>query len=351
MKDFYQVLGVDKKASSDEIKKAYKKKSFEFHPDHRPESVEDFKSVQEAYETLNDPVKRRAYDSGHTTKNRSRRKPPEPQKQHFYEDVVSNFFGGSTFRGRNIQVRLEIEFIEVLTGCSKSVKISKRNRCKTCQGRGFTEFQPCGRCKGTGRISVNDVPFEINTTCEVCAGTGKAAVVYCKDCLGNGFSANPIEKGVEVKIPAGILSGMQLRIVGEGEESSKTNGRNGDLIVFVIVKDHPYFLREGANINLEMPVSYTQLVMGDTIEIPTLDQGNLNVKIPPGSQPNTKIRLKGKGFPGPNGIMGDLYCILKLECPKELPEDYKIILDKLVDLEKKYVTPKIERWKNDRQRK
>lgn len=350
MKDFYEVLGIAKNANEEDIKKAYRQGAKKHHPDVNPgdpESIERFKEVQEAYDTLSDPIKKARYDSA-TPHMRFRRRPQpksgtsDPPPGFAFEEVMEEFFGGSTFKGRNITVRLEIEFKEVLTGCTKHIKIKKRKRCTGCVGKGFTGFQPCPNCEGSGAVQVADSPFGFSTPCQVCSGTGKASVVKCGDCIGSGYLPGYHEKALDVKIPAGIENGMQVRLVGEGEESIR-GGRSGDVMVFVLVKEHPIFSREGANISVEVPVSYTQLVLGDEIEIPTLAEGTLKVKVPAGSQSHTKFRLKGKGFPV-GLILGDLIATLKIETPKTFDEDYKKALERLSELEKKNITPRREQW-------
>ena len=349
MKDYYETLGISRSASVEEIGKAYRKLAFTHHPDRNPgdpEAVERFKEVQEAYDTLNDSVKKSMYDGGgHNMhfRRRPRHPGPTPPPGFSFEDVMADFFGGSSFKGRNITVRIEVEFKEVLTGCTKHIKVKKRKRCTGCQGQGFTGFQPCTHCEGTGATQVHDAPFEMRTACPVCAGTGKASVVKCGDCAGSGYFPGYYEKALEIAIPAGIENGMQVRLAGEGEESLR-GGRSGDVMVFVLVKEHPLFNREGPNLTVEVPVSYTQLVLGGEVEIPTLAEGTLKVKVPNGSQSHTKFRLKGKGFPTGKGSVGDLIATLKIETPKTFDEDYKKALEQLAELEKKNVTPRREQW-------
>jgi molecular chaperone DnaJ len=167
--------------------------------------------------------------------------------------------------------------------------------------------------------------------------------VKCGDCIGSGYLPGYFEKALSVKIPPGIDNGMQVRLTGEGEESVREMGRSGDVMAFVLVKDHPIFNREGANITVEIPVSFTQLVLGDEIEIPTLE-GSLKVKVPPGSQSHTKFRLKGKGFPTGQGTVGDLLATLKVETPKSLDEEYKKVIEQLAEVEKTTITARREQW-------
>lgn len=346
-KDFYQILDVLKTASADDIKKAYKKKSVEYHPDKSPENTEKFKAVQEAYEVLGDSHKRASYDRHGNMNFRTRGTTTSSGFSGF--DIFSEIFGGGqvNYRGRDIQIKVEIEFLDVLKGYNKPLKVKKREKCNTCSGNGYSSFENCSFCQGSGVVVHEEGPFSLQVTCSVCKGSGKTDIVNCDDCKGSAYSKNEIETTINLRIPVGIISGSQLKLPGEGEPSLK-GGKPGDLIVFVIIKDHPYFVRENQNLLLEVPVSYTQLVLGDTIKIPTLEE-SVNIKIPSGSQPNIKIRLKDKGFPTGRGNFGDLFCILKLEAPKELTDDYKAILNQLSELEKKYLTPRIKKWQKDQE--
>lgn len=356
-RDYYEILEISPTATATEIQKAYRKLARKYHPDanldeNEAEFAELFKEMQNAYETLSDPVKKSLYDlqrggkSSMNFRSRNSRAKPNARPSSQFEEVMEEFFGGnSTFRGRNIQVRVEIDFLQAYAGCTKSIKIKKKCRCPSCDGNGYTAFSACPNCRGSGYVKAAiDAPFALNAECPACFGSGKAATVACRDCKG-GFLPDMIEKGINVVIPAGINSGMQVRLQGEGEESAKNTGHAGDLVVFVIVKDHPIFRREGQNILLDIPVSYTQLVLGDSLEIPTLSGEKVKVEIPKGSQTNTKFKLKGRGFPGgPDGV-GYLEATLKIETPKDIQdEDYNKLLTQLSELEKKYIGPRREQW-------
>lgn len=344
MRDHYAVLGVDRTASIEEIKKSYRKLAMEKHPDRNPgddSAAEQFKEIQNAYEVLSDPTKKAQYDRGGPQPMNFRRRARSTDYSS-YQSVMEEFFGGgSIFKGRNIQVRVEIELKDVYTGCSRHIKVKKRKVCTVCSGKGITGFTPCGVCGGSGFGKVVDAPFEMQTSCQVCGGSGKASVVKCSGCAGSGFLPGYTEDNLTVNIPAGIDNGMQVRLVGKGE-GSVHGGNTGDVVVIVLVKKHEIFDREGGNLTVDVPVSYTQLVLGSEVDIPTLDQ-IVKVKIPEGSQTNTRFRLKGKGLPYKGGL-GDLIATVKIETPKNLDQDYRTVLEGLAEVEKKVVTPRREQW-------
>lgn len=349
---FYEILGITKNATDEDIKKAYRTNAKKHHPDANlddPKAADRFKEIQEAYDTLIDPSKRAMYDGGQSPRMQFRRKSKKsdaPQPEYSFETVTEEFFGGSSFRGRNIAVRIEIEFNQIRTGCTKHIKVKKRKICTGCQGLGTTGYKQCANCNGKGATSKEnsfyDAPFEILTPCNICKGLGKVSVTKCGDCIGSGFLPGWYEKPLTVTIPPGIDNGAQLRLAGEGEDSMRL-GRPGDVMVFVLVKEHPILTRDGPNLLVEVPVSYTQLVLGDEIEIPTLSE-TVKVKVPPGSQSHTKFRLRGKGVPNGNGGLGDLIATLKIETPKIIDEEYKKTFEVLSNLEKKNITPRREEW-------
>lgn len=330
MTNFYEVLGVEKTATADEIKKAYRKLASLHHPDKCPDDVvgatAKFKEITEAYETLSDTNKRSRYDNPHT--------------QNF--GGLFDFFNSDfnpVVRGRNVQVRVQVTLEEILTGCQRDVKVKNRSRCQDCNGDGGKKFEICENCQGSGTIKVSMMPFQVNATCNMCHGSGRKIVEKCEKCEGSGMFAAE-EKVVQVKIPAGVENGMQLKVAGEGE-ASKTGDMNGDLLILIVVEDHPVFTREQQDLSLTVPVSYTQLVFGADLEIKTLQNDVVVVKLPAGSQSSAKLRLRGKGLPdlakrGPNG---DIIVKIQLETPKELNEEYSNVLKQLAELEKKYITP------------
>lgn len=345
MKNYYEVLGLSKTATPEEIKKSYKKLARENHPDSNSGNVERFKEIQEAYEVLKDPTKRAHYDSGGSFNMQFRTRGPagfNPMGAGFsFQDAMEGFFSGSNFRGSNINVRLEIEFEESFSGCKKPIKVKKRKICSTCRGKGFASFDHCNNCAGSGFSTVNDGPFQIRMPCQSCGGTGRINVQKCETCSGAGYESDTnIDMEIEIEVPAGVDNGMQMRMTGQGEASLK-GGQPGDLIVSLVVKSHPLFTRDGFNVCLDMPVSYTQLVLGDEIKVPTLTEELAIIEIPAGTQTGTKFKLKGRGF-----ISGDLIVTVKVDIPSVLDDEYKTAMADLAELENKNVSSKRKDYLN-----
>lgn len=330
MKTPYEILGISSLASKAEIKKAYKEKSKFFHPDLNSDvnAIENFKAVQNAYETLS---KIKEYEPFNDFE--------ESWSEFFDDDLYKtngdyfekDIFKDSLFKGRNINSKLEISFLESFTGCKKTILIKKRDRCKDCN-KGLLQ---CKDCRGSGLPKDKQSLY-----CNNCKGSG---CVKCKSCT-NGFYADNKEFSLEVTIPKGIENGTQIRLIKKGEESSARYGESGDVVVTVSVKEHYIFKRDKLDIVLDVPISYTQLVMGGDCLIPSLTAEKFSVKIPAGSQPSTKLRIKGNGFTV-NNRQGDLIIALKLEVPKTLNEEYKDLINKLSKLEIDNLSPRIEKWK------
>ena len=336
MKDYYEILGISNTENIEDIKRAYRIEARKHHPDlnqNDPGSTDRFKKIQEAYENLSDPIKKSSYDA---------QNPAGSQQDFSFQEDMNGFFNGTVHRGRNFSIRIEVDYKDVLLGCTRSVLIRKKLRCVSCQGCGAEKFECCDFCHGTGSMKIVDVPLEIITVCQKCNGSGKKISRKCGKCGGSGFLPDYFNHQLGVFIPAGAESGSTFRVAGEGEESRK-GGNFGDLIIFITVKKHDFFHKEGPNLTIDVPVSYTQLVLGSEIEIPTLNDGFVKVKIPKGSQSHTKFRIKGKGILF-HGVVGDLIATVKIETPKILDDSHKKVLEELAKIEQLNVTPKREHW-------
>ncbi len=345
-RDYYEVLGVAKTATKDEIKKAYRKLSKKYHPDINKEAdaADKFKEIKEAYEVLSDEQKKAHYDQfGHTDPN-----------QGFggggfggdfnggfggFEDIFSSFFGGGGARrrdpnaprqGADLQYTMSISFEDAVFGKETTIEIPKEENCDTCHGNGAkpgTKAETCSHCSGTGQVSVEqNTPFGriVNrTTCRHCGGTGKFIPHKCSTCSGTG-KVNKRKK-INVKIPAGIDDGQQLRVSGQGEPGVN-GGPAGDLYVVFHVKQHEFFERDGDDVYCEVPLNFAQAALGDEIQVPTL-YGKVQLKIPAGTQSGAKFRLKGKGIKNVRGYgQGDQHIIIKIITPKKLSEKQKQLL-------------------------
>lgn len=350
-RDYYEVLGVSKNASKDEIKRAYRKLSKKYHPDinKEPGAEEKFKEVKEAYEVLSDDQKRARYDQfGHEDPS---------QNQGFgggfsgfdgfggFEDIFNTFFGGGGSRRRNsnapragadLQYSMSISFEEAVFGKETDIQIPKEETCDTCGGSGAkpgTKPETCPHCHGTGQISTEqNTPFGriVNRrVCTHCDGTGQIIREKCSTCGGTGKVRK--RRRIHIKIPAGIDDGQQLRVAGQGEPGVN-GGPPGDLYIVFHVKPHEFFERDGDDIYCEMPLTFAQAALGDEIEVPTL-HGKVKLKIPAGTQTGTKFRLRGKGAPNVHGYgVGDQHIIVKVVTPTKLTEKQKQLLREFAEI-------------------
>lgn len=319
-KDYYNMLGVGKGATTEEIKRAYKTLAKKYHPDlnKNNDATEKFKEINEAAAVLSDPKKREQYDRFGTAEV-----PPGFTGFDFgdsgmdidFGDVFGSFFGGGDIFGRkrrrgpehgsDLRFEMDIELEDAAFGSEKTVSLKKLEKCPECNGTGAengTDFITCPDCEGTGYIKRSQrTPFGIfstTTTCPKCNGSGEYIREKCHEC--NGKSRIIVNKKTEIKIPAGVEDGMQLRVAGEGEAGEK-GGRAGDLYVILRIKPHKVFEREGNDINIEVPVSFSTAALGGEIEVPTLNDKK-TLKIPAGTQSNTIFRMKGEGIPNLNGF-------------------------------------------------
>ncbi len=354
-RDFYEVLGVARGASQDEIKKAYRKLALKHHPDKNPdnkaESEEKFKEATEAYSVLSDPDNRAKYDQfGHAAFSQGGGAAGGPFGgfsgdfsgfEDLFGDVFSSFFGGAAGgakrtkqrAGRDLKYDMEITFEEAAFGVSKDIEIGRRSRCGTCSGSGAaagSKPEKCKQCGGSGQARVQQGFFTFSSSCPSCNGTGEVIKKPCGSCSGAGLKLEKTK--LTVKVPAGIDSGQRLKLRGEGE-ASPGGGPSGDLYVLITVKEHPVFQRQDAELVCEVPISFAKATLGGELVVPTLE-GTANLKIPAGTPSGKVFRLKGKGLPilGSSG-RGDQHVRIFVEVPKAVSEEKRQILQKLLDLE------------------
>ena len=362
-RDYYEVLGVSKNASEDEIKRAYKKLARKYHPDMNPgdkEAEEKFKEVNEANEVLSDPEKKARYDQfgfagvdpsygGGAGAGGYGAGGYGAGGFDFGDlgDIFGSFFGGgfggaqrrnpnAPQRGESIRANVTISFTEAAFGCEKEIAVDRSEQCPTCKGNGCaagTTPEVCPTCRGTGTVQVRrQTPmgvFASSAPCTKCGGTGRIIHQPCPDCRGQGAVRK--RRSIKVTIPAGIDDGQTISLRGQGH-AGKNGGPNGDLLINIMVQPHELFHREGTSVFCEAPITYAQAVLGGTLEIPTID-GKVKYDIPEGTQTGSVFRLRGKGIPVLNGRgRGDQYVTVTIETPKNLNKEQKEALKKFSDL-------------------
>lgn len=338
-KDYYKTLGVEKEAAKEEIKRAYKKLAMKYHPDRAPEDKkkeyeEKFKEINEAVSVLGDEKKRQQYDQFGSSSFRG-----GGQQGFDYSDVMSQFrsgafgdfddifdqlFGGSrrssrSSRGGDLLYETEITLEEAAKGAEKEIQLNKLVNCSECNGKGALKFENCQHCHGSGYVKRTQRTafgiFQQSGPCPYCHGKGELPQDSCRECGGEGLIRK--RKEISINIPAGVEDGMRLRVTGEGEVGSN-GGPSGDLYVEISVKEHPVFIREENDLHITVPISFTQAVLGDEIEVPTID-GKAKLRIPAGTQSETVFRMRDKGLPFVNHISsGDQMVKVKIEVPKKL---------------------------------
>ena len=350
-RDYYEVLGVQKRATDDEIKKAYRKGAKQYHPDLHPGdkvAEEKFKEVNEAYEVLSDKEKRARYDQfGHAGVDPNFGAgggSPFGQDMDI-GDIFNSFFGGfggnrrnpnAPQRGNDVDTQVVITFEEAAKGCKKTVSYQNITTCDDCHGTGAqsgTQAKTCTACGGAGRVTVNQrSPFGVVQTqraCDACRGKGKIIETPCRTCNGNGRIRKT--RKIEINIPAGIADGQMMNVGGRGD-SGKNGGPAGDLHVYIGVKSHDIFQRRGDDIWCEMPITVTQAILGDEIVVPTLD-GKVKYPIHEGTQQGDVFKLKGKGIPNINGRgRGHQYVKVNIEIPKNLSGKQKDTIKKFDEM-------------------
>lgn len=362
-RDYYEILEVEKTASPEELKKAYRKQAIRFHPDKNPgdkAAEENFKEAAEAYEVLSDPNKRQRYDQfGHAGLGGngfgggfSGSMNMEDIFRHFgdifgggFDDPFSAFFGGggrrggkTVNRGSNLRVRVKLNLEEIAHGVEKKIRVNKYLACNTCKGTGAKDgsaYQTCSTCKGSGHVTRVTSTFigqmQTTSTCPHCGGEGKIITDKCSDCAGNGIIKG--EEVISIKIPAGVSEGMQLSMSGKGNAAAR-GGIAGDLLIQVEEIRHPDLVREGNHLLYNHYISVPEAALGSTAEIPGID-GAIKIKIEPGTQSGKVVRLKGKGIPSVNTYegKGDLLVTIHVWTPKTLSKEEKAMLEKLAKSE------------------
>ncbi len=356
-RDYYEVLGIEKNATDAEIKSAFRKLAKKYHPDvsKEPDAAEKFKEAQEAYAVLSDPDKRKQYDQyGHAAFDQMNGGAGFDFSDFDFSDIFGDLFGSafgggfSSFggrgsgskarRGADRLMRMDVTFDEAVFGCKKTINIDFYDVCDECDGKGGKGEKTCPTCHGSGTVTSEQRTifgaFMSRTTCPDCKGKGRTYDTTCSHCRGTGKIKK--NKDLEVKVPAGVDTGNQLRIAGKGDVGTN-GGPNGDLYLEFRVKSHPLFERDGEDIYLELPLTITDAVLGCKKDIPTL-YGNVKISIPEGSTTGDKHRLKGKGIPDlHSGVKGDMYVVLNVIIPSKLSKEQKKLFDELskTDLETK----------------
>ncbi len=341
--DYYDLLGIDRNSSTTDIKKAYRKKAMQFHPDKNPDNPSaeaKFKELSEAYDVLRDDEKRSAYDRyGHAAFEQGMGQGAGGNSafdfassfSDIFGDIFGDFMGGgqnSSGRGADLRYNMEVSLEEAFKGKKTNIKIPTSVSCERCNGNGSegnSSPEACGMCRGAGKVRAQQGFFTIERTCPTCQGAGFKITNPCKKCSGNGRVRK--EKTLSVNIPAGIESGVRIRLSGEGEAGAR-GGPPGDLYIFVSVKQHELFQREGPHLFCRVPISVTIAALGGTVEVPTLEGKRGKISIPAGTQSGKQFRLKGKGMPPLKGHAGggDLHIETHVETPINLTKKQKDLL-------------------------
>jgi len=347
--DYYEILGVPRDASPDQIKSAYRKQAMQWHPDRNPDNKQvaegKFRQATEAYSVLSDSQKRSVYDRyGHA--GLDSRGFETGFNSTIFEDFhdifgdlfgLEDFFGGGRRRGgrgargqrgADLRYDMTLTFEDAAAGVSTKIRVSRRETCEPCRGtgaKGGSGMSVCQTCNGRGQMSYQQGFFSITRTCPACQGVGQVIREACPNCRGQGRIER--ERVLEARIPAGVESGTRLRMAGQGEPGTN-GGSAGDLYIFLEVKEHPFFERRGADLYCTVPVSVPQAALGAKIRVPTL-QGGEELSIPDGTQSGQIFRLKGKGLPNPHGGRGDLYVNIQVVIPAKLSKEQRRLIEQL----------------------
>lgn len=362
-RDYYEVLGVSKNATQDEIKKAYRSLAKKYHPDvcKEPDAETKFKEVQEAYDVLSDEQKKAKYDQYGF----------EDPTQGFgggqgfggfggfggFEDIFSTFFGGGRTssrardnNGADVEKQMTITFDEAVHGCKKIIRLTVDEECSQCGGTGAyskADIHTCDKCRGSGYVFVEQRTIfgtaRSQSVCPKCGGRGQEITKKCDKCNGKG--KNRVTKDIEIKVPAGIDDGMTLRVEGKGE-SGINGGQPGDLYITFRVEKHQIFTRDHDDIYITIPITFSQAALGDEITVPTVNE-SVKIKVPAGTQNGTKLRLRGKGVRNPKtGSYGDQYVLITVQTPTNLTAEQKELFEKLSKTELKTKESIWQKFKN-----
>jgi molecular chaperone DnaJ len=366
-KDYYEILGVPRNATKEEIKKAYRRLALKYHPDRNPgnkEAEEKFKEINEAYEVLSDDEKRKIYDlygveglKGATAYRNTRGYSGQGYGYDWsdfsegfggfgfddvFDSIFDTFFGTQTRRrtsttsrtqapskGQDIYVEYEVSLEDIFYGKAKSVTIEKEEVCSACNGLGTLGGKKpdvCPTCRGVGTVTMREGFFSLTTTCPTCKGSGRVIKDYCRECGGKGTVKK--KKTIEFKIPKGIEDGMMIRIKGEGN-AGRNGGENGDLFIVIKQKPHYFYKREGLDLKCDISIPVTKAILGSEVEIPYLDGKTIKVKIPEGTQPGDVLRVRDFGLEDDKGRRGDLYCKVNVRLPRVLNTRQRFLVEQL----------------------
>lgn len=360
--DFYSVLGVDRGCDEAALKSAYRKLAMQYHPDRNPGNAEaeaKFKQVSEAYDTLKDPQKRAAYDRfGHAAFNGGAGASGfgadfSSSMSDIFEDIFGDFMGGGgrqrqrdgRQRGSDLRYNLEITLEDAFTGTTVDIDVPTLVHCDTCEGSGAkpgTGFSTCKMCAGHGKVRASQGFFTIQQTCPQCHGRGQTMDQPCTDCHGQGRKQT--SRSLSVDVPKGIEDGTRIRLGGEGEAGLR-GGPAGDLYIFVSVKPHQLFQRDGADLHARVPISMITAALGGDFEVPTLEGTRAKVKVDPGTQPGARVRLRGKGMPVlRSNQVGDLYVQLDVETPQRLSARQRELLEEFQKISDANTSPSSENF-------
>ena len=341
MKDYYNILGVERNATEDEIKSAYKKMALKYHPDRwstkskeeQKQAEEKFKEISEAYNVLSDEEKRKQYDN------------PSSDFDDFFgqgfhfktgfdidpNDFFSMHSGSRINKGESINVSIVLTLEELFKGVSKNITYTRLVRCDKCGGKGITEkskIDKCPHCNGRGYRETTDGPWRVRTTCEYCGGSGKIVKDPCDKCGGIGLAME--NKTISIDIPKGSMNGFTLKMPNMGNQTKDPNGYNGDLYIHIQEKENDKFEREGNDLYFKLNIGITDALLGCTKEVETLDGKRLSVKLKSGLENGMHIKFEGKGMPiYDNGGNGNMYGVVSIDIPKELNDDEKKLIEKL----------------------